>query len=675
MTPPSTTTDQRWNAAAPTKVEVPRPKRGEGQWALGYREPLNANEQAKKDDDALNVRARIENIYAHRGFASIDPSDLRNRFRWWGLYTQRRPGIDGGRTAVLEPWELDDEYFMLRVRIDGGQLTTEQLRDDRRDLDRRSPATPPTSPTGRTSSCTGSGSRTCRRSGTGSRPSASAPQEACGDCPRVVLGSPLAGIAADELIDPTPAIDEITARYIGDKAFSNLPRKFKTAITGHPSLDVAPEVNDISFVPTVHPEHGVGFDVWVGGGLSTNPMLAKSLGVWVPLDEVPDVWAGVVSVFRDYGYRRLRARARLKFLVADWGVEKFREVLEQEYLAPHARRRRAAGEAARQRRPRRRPRAGRRPPLRRLLPHRRPGHRHRPDPARRRRRGARLDAGAHDAVPEAGRARRRGRTRSSRWSTTVEGLGLSATPSQWRRSTMACTGIEFCKLAIVETKDRAAQLVAELERRIPELDTPITRAPQRLPQLLRPHPGRRHRAQGPARPRRRRQPRRGLPGAPRRRRRARGRLRSQAARAQGHVRRPHRLRRGHRPHTTSPTARTASASPPGSPAQTRRCCDERPQRARCTAPTAPARTCTRTARPTAPGSAASACARSRSSSSACSPRTAPHPATQQPEVADDGDQPRRASRDCARSPAPSWSLLRPRPSSSGRSTRSAAGSA
>ena len=68
---------------------APAPKRGEGQWALGYREPLNANEQIKKDDDALNVRARIENIYAHRGFDSIDPSDLRGRFRWWGLYTQR----------------------------------------------------------------------------------------------------------------------------------------------------------------------------------------------------------------------------------------------------------------------------------------------------------------------------------------------------------------------------------------------------------------------------------------------------------------------------------------------------------------------------------------------------------------------------------------------------------
>ena len=88
----------------------------------------------------------------------------------------------------------------------------------------------------------------------------------------------------------------------------------------------------------MHPEHGPGFDLWVGGGLSTNPMLAQKLGVWIPLDEVPDAWEAVTSVFRDYGYRRLRSRARLKFLVADWGVEKFREVLETEYLEQQARR-------------------------------------------------------------------------------------------------------------------------------------------------------------------------------------------------------------------------------------------------------------------------------------------------------------------------------------------------
>ncbi|MGZ8723540.1 MAG: nitrite/sulfite reductase, partial [Aeromicrobium sp.] len=115
------------DAAAPP-ARRPRPKRGEGQWALGYREPLNANEQSKKDDDPLNVRARIENIYAHRGFESIDPVDLRGRFRWWGLYTQRKPGIDGGKTGMLEPEDLDDEFFMMRVRIDGGKLDLRQLR-------------------------------------------------------------------------------------------------------------------------------------------------------------------------------------------------------------------------------------------------------------------------------------------------------------------------------------------------------------------------------------------------------------------------------------------------------------------------------------------------------------------------------------------------------------------
>ena len=111
-------------AKAQGKPAAPRRKRGEGQWALGYREPLNKNEENKKFDDGLNVRQRIIDIYAKSGFDSIDPADLRGRFRWYGLYTQRRPGIDGGKTAVLEPEELDDRYFMLRVRIDGGQLSS-----------------------------------------------------------------------------------------------------------------------------------------------------------------------------------------------------------------------------------------------------------------------------------------------------------------------------------------------------------------------------------------------------------------------------------------------------------------------------------------------------------------------------------------------------------------------
>ena len=120
--------DMRFQAKAATQTEIPRPKRGEGQWALGYTEPLNKNEQSKKDDDPLNVRDRILHIYSKRGFASIDPADLRGRFRWMGLYTQRAPGFDGGKTAMLEEEELDDEFFMMRVRSDGRLLPAATVR-------------------------------------------------------------------------------------------------------------------------------------------------------------------------------------------------------------------------------------------------------------------------------------------------------------------------------------------------------------------------------------------------------------------------------------------------------------------------------------------------------------------------------------------------------------------
>ena len=456
----------------PARQPRPRQKRGEGQWALGYREPLNPNEQSKKDDNPLNVRARIENIYSVRGFDSIDPGDMRGRFRWWGLYTQRRPGIDGGKTATLEPEELDDRYFMLRVRIDGGRLDLDQL---------RTVADLSTEYARDTADLTDRQNVQYHWVDVKDVPSiwerlesvGLSTQEACGDCPRVILGSPVAGVAEDEIIDATPAIDAIESRYIGDKAFSNLPRKYKTAISGHPGHDVVPQINDIAFVGAVHPEHGPGFDVWVGGGLSTNPHLAKRLGAWVPLDEVPEVWEGITSVFRDYGYRRLRSRARLKFLVADWGIEKFREVLETEYLkrtlidldAPEAPEtpvdhvgvfRQKDGKYF----------VGAAPSV------------------------GRVSGSLLRQIADVAEAHGSTRVRTTPMQkllvldveedrveslvAALDELGLRARPSQWRRNTMACTGIEYCKLAIVETKQRAADLVTELEQRVPELDTPIT---------------------------------------------------------------------------------------------------------------------------------------------------------------------------------------------------------
>jgi sulfite reductase (ferredoxin) len=449
-----------------------RPKKGEGQWALGYTEPLNGNEQQKKDDNPLNVRDRIVNIYSRYGFDSIDPADLRGRFRWYGIYTQRRPGLDGGKTGSLAPEELDDRFFMMRVRSDGALLDADALRTlggistefarDTADITDRSNIqyhwisiedVPEIW-------------ERLARVGLST-------EEACGDSPRGFLGSPVAGVAKDEIIDGTPALAEINRRRAGNPEYANLPRKFKTSVSGHPSLDGAPEINDVSFVGVDHPEHGPGFDLWVGGGLSTNPMLAAKMGVWIPLDEVADAWEGVISIFRDYGYRRLRSRARLKFLVADWGIERFREVLETEYLH------------------------------RRLLD----------GPSSEVGVGNGDHIGVHEqkdgrfyvgATPTVGRVSGTLLTglgdlvekydaqgvRLTAYQKLVvlgvdgdrvddllddlEVIGLSARPSHWRRSTMACTGIEFCKLAIVDTKNRASALVDELERRFPDIDTPIT---------------------------------------------------------------------------------------------------------------------------------------------------------------------------------------------------------
>ncbi|MFB7217244.1 nitrite/sulfite reductase [Streptomyces sp. NPDC002596] len=447
--------------------------RGEGQWAVGHHTPLNGNEQFKKDDDGLNVRTRIETIYSKRGFDSIDPNDLRGRMRWWGLYTQRKPGIDGGKTAILEPEELDDKYFMLRVRIDGGRLTTAQLRvigeisqeyargtadiTDRQNIQLHWIRIEDVPAIWEKLEAVGLSTT-----------------EACGDCPRVIIGSPVAGIAADEIIDGTPAVDEIHDRYIGNKEFSNLPRKFKTAISGSPVQDVVHEINDIAFVGVVHPEHGPGFDVWVGGGLSTNPRLAERLGAWVPLDEVPDVWAGVVGIFRDYGYRRLRTRARLKFLMADWGPAKFRQVLEDEYL----KRPLIDGPAPEQPSSRWRDHVG---------VHQQQDGRFYVGFAPR---VGRVDGSTLAKIADLAAAHGSDRLRTTveqkmlildveqdqvdSLVTGLEALDFQVKPSPFRRGTMACTGIEFCKLAIVETKARGASLIDELERRMPEFDEPLT---------------------------------------------------------------------------------------------------------------------------------------------------------------------------------------------------------
>jgi len=457
--------------ARPRPGRPSRPK-GQGQWALGYSEPLNANERMKKDQGGLEVRDRILNRYPYTGFDSIDPQDLRGRFRWWGLYTQRKPGIDGGRTAILEPEEIEDSYFMQRVRLDGGRMTSDQLRvigdistrygrdvadvTDRQNIQLhwiRIEDVPAI-----WGALEAAGMTT---------------QESCGDTPRVMLGCPLAGVDGDEVIDATSAIDETVRRFVGDPTLANLPRKFKSAMSGCADQCTLHEINDVAFVGVVHPELGAGYDLWVGGGLSTNPKLAVRLGTFVPPDRVTEVWHGVAQLFRDYGYRRMRTRARLKFLVDDMGAEWVRATLEKEYLAT--------------------PLPDGPPPA----PPRSEGRDHlgiHPQndgkfavgfaPRAGRLTGTTLTAVANLA-DQYGQGRIRATTTQklvildvadgdvAALEAALAELDLVVRPSVFRRGTMACTGIEFCKLAIVETKGNAATLIEELEQRLPDFDEPI----------------------------------------------------------------------------------------------------------------------------------------------------------------------------------------------------------
>jgi sulfite reductase (ferredoxin) len=244
--------------AARAAVWLPR---GEGQWAMGHREPLNAHERMKRDDHPLNVRSRIEAIYARRGFASIDPADLHGRFPWWGLRH-----LGGSLFSVTVRGDMGSAPDLPRVergayRLCG--LRIEEVPSVWRELESRGLST----------------------------------VESDGDCPVTIRGN-------------VPA--EILTKFIGDPDYANLPHRFESSI----GLDRG---DDLAFLGGQD-----GYDVWVCG---------RPLGIRVAHTEVSAVWAGVVQLYRDFGYRRLRHRSRLRFLIDDWGVDLFRRLLYEEYLA------------------------------------------------------------------------------------------------------------------------------------------------------------------------------------------------------------------------------------------------------------------------------------------------------------------------------------------------------
>lgn len=270
----------------------------------------NVVEEIKKQKDGLDIWGDVLE-WSRKGYDSVNP-DWWDLLKWYGIYRQRP----------------NDGHFMLRLKLPGGILTSAQAREIGRitndeargfcDITTRQNiqihwTTIETIP--------GIVERLHRVGLTTSG--------ACGDITRNIVGCPVAGLDRNEIHDATPLLMATHHRLLDNRAYSNLPRKFKPSIAGCHLFCAQPQINDIGMTAVKLPDGRVMYNCMVGGGLSTKPYLAQDLGVVIPPDEVPEVCEAITGLFRDFGYRDKRTRARMKFLVDDWGAEKFRDTLEE----------------------------------------------------------------------------------------------------------------------------------------------------------------------------------------------------------------------------------------------------------------------------------------------------------------------------------------------------------
>src|SRR5262245_27940206 len=410
----------------------------------------NNAERIKREKDGLDVWADIER-YARTGFESIVPDD-QDRFKWYGLYTQR---------------PVEEGFFMLRIKVPNGIISADQLETIGwlSQFYARS--------TGDLTTRQGIQLHYVRIEDVPHiieelHKVGLTTQEACGDVVRNVVGCPLSGIDDDEVIDASPLVNRVVAQFIDNHDFSNLPRKFKISITGCSHQCAQHQINDIGLVATTNQEGETGFDLWVGGGLGARPQLAVRLGVFVWYSEVIEVVTRIVEIFRDHGFRDDRRKARMKFLVADWGAARFRAELEarlerklddnttSEYADSQVRDHVGIG-------------LQRHPGLNYI--------------------GVAVLRGrisGEQMTRVAGLARRfaNGRIRLTNSQNLIildvpddniellnnelAALDLQSEALPFRRGTVSCTGRQFCKLAVVETKDRAEEIIRYLERTIPD---------------------------------------------------------------------------------------------------------------------------------------------------------------------------------------------------------------
>jgi sulfite reductase (ferredoxin) len=426
--------------------------------------PAQRVERIKREKAPWSIMDDIRR-YAREGFASIPADDLNVRFRAWGLYTQ---GDGRGTRGEEQP------YFMMRLRTPNGVLSANMVCTLADLADRYA---------------RGAVDITNRQNfqlhwlriedvpelwDELSRVGWTS-QGACGDNTRTVTGCPLAGVAHDELIDASPIALDVDRFLNGNPEYANLPRKFKITITGCAQRCTYPEINDIG-VTAVRRNGVVGFDVRVGGGLSTRPHLAVRLPAFARPEQVRDVVAAAVGIFRDSDELRVnRAKARMKFLFLNhaWTAERFLAEIERrigyalepsaEESTPHARGRDHVGVHAQKQ-----------PGLNYGGTSITSGRitttqlRHAADLAWSYGDGSlRLSATQNVLVLNIPDAKVASFVRASRES----GLPLDGSPFQ--RGTVSCTGSEFCKLAITETKQFSIQLARDLETRVPGFESDI----------------------------------------------------------------------------------------------------------------------------------------------------------------------------------------------------------
>ncbi|HEX3806552.1 MAG TPA: nitrite/sulfite reductase [Gaiellaceae bacterium] len=269
----------------------------------------NSVERLKREKSPLGMLEELPALIA-AGYEQVPEEDI-VRLKWWGLYHDK-PKIG---------------TFMLRIKTPGGILSPPQLRA-----------------VGEISNVhgRGSGELTTRQNiqlhylELGALPdvfdrlhaAGLTSAGACGDTVRNITGCPVAGLAHDELFDPTPVLEQAAERFYGNPDYSDLPRKHKISITACADSCAAPEINCVGLVGAIKDGRN-GFGVVVGGGLSSVPRIARDLGVWVSTDEAVEVLAAILDEWRDdLKYRVSRVKARLKFMIDDIGPEGMRERVE-----------------------------------------------------------------------------------------------------------------------------------------------------------------------------------------------------------------------------------------------------------------------------------------------------------------------------------------------------------